>query len=162
MSTARSPGVGAPPEPQGKVRAAKSNKPCCLAFVLAALFCTAMLSGCGKPLQVDEVYGGYHLPDYVDSVAAKRVAKIKPKAPASPERARVDTPVEPDCGAQKGRPELADGAAADPNAELATRIRLEYERECYRQAEARMRDRVKQLQGAKAAKATEPSERRAQ
>jgi hypothetical protein len=36
---------------------------------------------------------------------------------------------------------------ADRNAELAVRIKLEYERECYRQAEIRVRDRLGQLQG---------------
>jgi hypothetical protein len=144
------------------VRVAKSKKPCRPHFVLAALVCTAILGGCGKPLEVDQVYGGYNLPEYADSVAPKRVAKIKPKATASAERVRADTPTEPDCGAQKGRTESADSASTDPNAELATRIRLEYERECYRQAEARMRDRVKQLQSAKATKAGQPGERQAQ
>jgi hypothetical protein len=38
-------------------------------------------------------------------------------------------------------------ADADRNAELAVRIKLEYERECYRQAEIRVRDRLRQLQG---------------
>jgi hypothetical protein len=32
------------------------------------------------------------------------------------------------------------------NAELALRIKLEYERECYRQAEMRVRERLHQLQ----------------
>jgi hypothetical protein len=41
-------------------------------------------------------------------------------------------------------PPNADG---DRNAELALRIKLEYERECYRQAEIRVRDRLRQLQG---------------
>jgi hypothetical protein len=36
---------------------------------------------------------------------------------------------------------------ADRSAELALRIKLEYERECYRQAEKRVRDRLRQLQG---------------
>jgi hypothetical protein len=35
---------------------------------------------------------------------------------------------------------------ADRNAEMALRIKLEYERECYRQAEARVRERLHQLQ----------------
>ena len=35
---------------------------------------------------------------------------------------------------------------ADRNAELALRIKLEYERECYRQAEMRVRERLHQLQ----------------
>lgn len=132
-----------------------------------------MLGGCGRDLKVDEVYGGYYPPNSADSVAPKRVAKVKPKAPQA-DRALLETPPEPDCGAQKspGRPETAaakselttqsipEGAAGDPNADLAMRIKLEYERECYRQAEQRMRDRVKQLQvSTKAAKGAEPSPR---
>ena len=39
-------------------------------------------------------------------------------------------------------------ADTDRNAELALRIKLEYERECYRQAEIRVRNRLRQLQGA--------------
>jgi hypothetical protein len=34
----------------------------------------------------------------------------------------------------------------DPNASLATRIKLEYERDCFQRAEARMRERLLQLQ----------------
>jgi hypothetical protein len=136
----------------------KSNKLCRPPPVLAALACAVMLGGCGQGLKIDEVYGGYYPPNSANSVAPKRVAQVKPKPPATA-RALLKTPSEPDCGVQKGRPESADSASTDPNAELATRIRLEYERECYRQAEARMRDRVKQLQSAKAAKGSEPSER---
>jgi hypothetical protein len=40
-----------------------------------------------------------------------------------------------------------DTEPPDRNAELALRVKLEYERECYRQAEARVRDRLRQLQG---------------
>jgi len=38
------------------------------------------------------------------------------------------------------------GPAADRDVELAARIKLEYERECYRQAELRVRERLRQLQ----------------
>jgi hypothetical protein len=41
---------------------------------------------------------------------------------------------------------IPDAEQADPNAELAMRIKIEYERECYRQAEARVRARLQQLQ----------------
>ena len=125
-----------------------------------------LLGGCaGQDVKVDEVYGGYYPANSADSVASKRVGKLKTKVRA-PDRAVVEGPPEPDCGAQKGqgRPETASGpeSAGDPNADLAMRIKLEYERECYRQAEQRMRDRVKQLQTSKAAKSAEPSDRSAQ
>jgi hypothetical protein len=129
-----------------------------------------MLGGCAaQPLKFDEVSGTYYPDNSADSVAPKRVAKAKPKVQSAGRT--PEAPAEPDCGAQKGsgRAEAAradqsspDGAG-DPNADLALRIKLEYERECYRQAEARMRDRVKQLQASsKAAKGSESSERQAQ
>jgi hypothetical protein len=130
-----------------------------------------VLGGCAaQPLKFDEASGTPIYPaDSADSVAPKRVAKAKPKV-QSANRA-LETPAEPDCGAERGPGRAAaakaeqaipDGAG-DPNADLALRIKLEYERECYRQAEARMRDRVKQLQtSSKAAKGSESGERRAQ
>jgi hypothetical protein len=145
----------------------KIKKPC-RTPVLSAVVCAVMLGGCAaQELKIDEVYGGYYPADSADSVARKRVAKAKPKAPAA-DRALLEVPPEPDCGAQKGRTEAASdlttqsiiGGDGDPNADLALRIKLEYERECYRRAEARMRDRVKQLQAStKAAKGAEPRAR---
>jgi hypothetical protein len=143
-----------------------SNKPCPLP-VVATFVCVLMLGGCAaQPLKFDEASGTYYPADSADSVAPKRVAKGKPKAPAA-KRAVLETPAEPDCGAQKspGRAETAKAepsmteGAGDANADLALRIKLEYERECYRQAEARMRDRVKQLQtSGKAGKGSEASD----
>ena len=150
----------------------KSNKPRRPPPVLAAIVCALLLGGCAtQELKVDDVYGGYYPANSADSVASKRVAKVKPKA-APPDRALLETPPEPDCGVQKspGRPQTASAAtqsipdsAGDPNADLALRIKLEYERECYRQAEARTRDRLKQLQTSKAAKGgAQPTDRTAQ
>jgi hypothetical protein len=136
----------------------------------------AVLGGCAQDF--DEDYGVYYS---ANSAAQQRTAKIKPKIPL-PDRALLETPAEPDCGAAQaprrpGRPESAtataglatptaaeEGAAGDGNADLALRIKLEYERECYRQAEARMRDRLKQLQAfttqtVKAVKGTEQGAR---
>lgn len=123
-----------------------------------------MLSGCSQGLAVDEVYGGYYPANSADSVAPKRVAKAKTKSKAKvADRSLLETPAEPDCGTQKSPDRLQTASAArelttqsipdsagDPNADLAMRIKLEYERECFRLAEQRMRDRVKQLQAAKA------------
>jgi hypothetical protein len=50
---------------------------------------------------------------------------------------------------QASAAELQPSLGAEPidrNAELAMRVKLEYERECYRQAEMRSRDRLRQLQ----------------
>ncbi|MET0195032.1 MAG: hypothetical protein ABW200_16860 [Hyphomicrobiaceae bacterium] len=154
----------------------KSNKPCRPPPVLAAIVCALVLGGCAtQEIKVDEVYGGYYPSDSANSVAPKRVAKAKSK-PKSADRALLETPPEPDCGVQNspGRPQTASAArevttqsipdsTGDPNADLAMRIKLEYERECYRQAEARTRDRLKQLQTSKAAKGgAQPSDRTAQ
>ena len=139
----------------------------------------AVLGGCAQDF--DEDYGVYYSGD---PATPRRTAKIKSKIPQIPlpDRALLETPAEPDCGAAQGprrpgRPESAtataglatpaaaeEGAANDTNAELALRIKLEYERECYRQAEARMRDRLKQLQASttqtvKAVKGTEQGAR---
>jgi hypothetical protein len=153
----------------------KSNKPRRPPPAFAAIVCAVVLGGCAtQELKVDEVYGGYYPADSADSVAPKRVAKAKSKAKAA-DRALLETPSEPDCGVQNSpaRPQTASAARelttqsipdnADPNADLAMRIKLEYERECYRQAEARTRDRLKQLQASKAAKGgAQPSDRTAQ
>ena len=139
----------------------------------------AVLGGCAQDF--DEDYGVYYSGD---PAAPRRTAKIKAKIPQIPlpDRALLETPPEPDCGAAQaprrpGRPESAtataglatptaaeEGAANDANADLALRIKLEYERECYRQAEARMRDRLKQLQASttqtvRAVKGAEPGAR---
>jgi len=139
----------------------------------------AVLGGCAQDF--DEDYGVYYSGD---PATPRRTAKIKSKIPQIPlpDRALLEAPAEPDCGAAQGprrpgRPESAtataglatptaaeEGAANDANADLALRIKLEYERECYRQAEARMRDRLKQLQASttqtvKAVKGTEQGAR---
>jgi hypothetical protein len=97
------------------------------------------------------------------STTSQRSAAARLKVPL-PDRALLEPQAAPDCEEQsiqqradKERQRVArrsdseqvnrsDEATADPNAELTLRIKLEYERECYRQAEARVRDRLKQLQ----------------
>ena len=77
-----------------------------------------------------------------------------------PDRALLKPQDEPDCGLQVPQPKTPnnDERAATsgtetgwifrggPNTELAQRIALEYEGECYRMAEARVRARLRQLQ----------------
>src|SRR5262245_25377434 len=152
---------GGPPELLGKVRVPNSNK-APRSSLVTALVCALMLGGCAaQELKFDEAYGTYYPANSADSVAPKRVAKAKPKGQTA-NRALQETPGEPDCGAQKGAAPRSEASmtegAGDPNADLALRIKLEYERECYRQAEARMRDRVKQLQtSSKTAKGSDTS-----
>jgi len=144
----------------------ESQKPRFSGLMLAAIVCAA-LGGCAEDFDFDEGPGAKPVSD--SPTPKKRTARAKPKI----DTALLETPAAPDCGmaqtAKRTQPEsatasaelttqsLPDGATQDANADLATRIKLEYERECYRKAEARVRDRLKQLQtstsqAAKAAK----------
>jgi hypothetical protein len=151
----------------------ESNTPRLYGLIFAVILC-AGLGGCAEDLDFDKDYGAYPASD---SPAPKRTARLKSKAPP-PDRALLETPAAPDCGTSQTAKRPAGSASAnaaaaelttqsipedasrDANAELAMRIKLEYERECYRQAEARMRDRLKQLQvSVKTVKTTEPANR---
>jgi hypothetical protein len=126
--------------------------------MFAVIICAA-LSGCAQDFDFDEEFG---VQPAAKSPTPKRIARAKTKIPV-PDNALLEAPAAPDCGVPQtakrpAQPETAsasaelttqslpDSATQDANAELATRIKLEYERECYRQAEARVRDRLKQLQ----------------
>jgi hypothetical protein len=136
----------------------ESQKPRLPGLTFALIICAA-LAGCAQDFDFDEDYGAQPASK---SSTPKRTARAKPKVPL-PDNALLETPAAPDCGVSQTakRPtqaetasasaelttqSLPDSATQDANAELATRIKLEYERECYRQAEARVRDRLKQLQ----------------
>jgi len=67
------------------------------------------------------------------------------------DQARLAPPPKADCEAEAAEAEKKAAqapAGEDANAELALRIRLEYERECYRQAELRVRKQLQALQSA--------------
>jgi hypothetical protein len=119
-----------------------------------AIVCTAALVGCAE------------FNDHADSMPRatsatthrSAIASRKPKIPL-PDRALLKPQDEPDCGLQVAQqtPNNDERAATSgtetgsisrggPNTELAQRIALEYERECYRMAEARVRARLRQLQ----------------
>jgi hypothetical protein len=125
------------------------------ALVLAITFLGAAVSGCA-PL--------YHDDDF-----ARPRTRSESRVPL-PRAALLSPQGAPDCGEAKTadpRPVAGDSkrmastvvpepasaamvppkAEADRDAELALRVKLEYERECYRQAEIRVRDRLRQLQG---------------
>jgi hypothetical protein len=170
VSTARCPRAGRRLQPLGKVRVPESQKPRLSGLIFAVIICAA-LGGCAQDFDFEGDYGAKPVSN---SPTPKRTARTKPKI----DNALLETPGAPDCGTPQtakrpAQPEsatasaelttqsLPDGATQDANADLATRIKLEYERECYRQAEARVRDRLKQLQAstnqtAKAAKGAVP------
>jgi hypothetical protein len=125
------------------------------ALVLVIAFCGAAVSGCAPP---------YHEDDFARprvrseaKVPLPRAVLLSPQGP--PDCGETNT-ADPRAAAEDSKQltstvatEAASGAMvppkadADRNAELAVRIKLEYERECYRQAEIRVRDRLRQLQG---------------
>jgi len=68
-----------------------------------------------------------------------------------PDRELLAAQPEPDCEVKSTTSDgEKSGVQTDPNADLALRIRLEYERECYRKAEMRARARLEQLQASTA------------
>jgi hypothetical protein len=149
------PARGAASSRWEKIRVPESQKPRFSGLMLAAIICAA-LGGCAQDFDFEQEYGAKPVSD--SPTPKKRTARAKPKI----DNALLETPAAPDCGtpqtAKRTQPEsatasaelttqsLPDGVTQDANADLATRIKLEYERECYRQAEARVRDRLKQLQ----------------
>ena len=124
------------------------------ALVVAITALGAAVSGCAPP---------YHDDDFArprtrseSRVPLPRAALLSPQsAPDCEEPKTADarpTAGDPKRMASTVVPEPASAAMvrpnpdADKNAELALRVKLEYERECYRQAEIRVRDRLRQLQ----------------
>ena len=119
-----------------------------------AIICTATLVGCAE-------YSGHtdSMPRAISTTTHRSaIASRKPKIPL-PDRALLKPQDEPDCGLQVAQqaPNNDERTATSgmetgtisrdgPSAELAQRIALEYERECYRMAEARVRARLRQLQ----------------
>jgi hypothetical protein len=61
------------------------------------------------------------------------------------ERALLRAQPKPDC---EGKPPTKAAGTSDPDVDLALRIKLEYEKECYRQAEMRVREQLTRLQAA--------------
>jgi hypothetical protein len=83
-------------------------------------------------------------PDCGEAAAAALADKPK----GAPTRLAERAGAEPSPGSDAA-PQAASAAAPpqpDPNADLALRIKLEYERECYRMAEMRVRERLRKLQ----------------
>jgi hypothetical protein len=114
-----------------------------LPLVAAALLVQA---GCAS----DHSDYGYAVSPASASVAKKPSAKRVP----SPDQALLAPQRKPDCESGAAIAETAhtpEGAqpassASDAGVDMALRIKLEYERECYKQAEIRARERLLRLQ----------------
>jgi hypothetical protein len=142
----------------------------CGRWHLVALLSAAALAGCA-PAYSEHAEAVAHSPlPRAQRQAASTIPLPAPALLASPRAPDCDgTPVsadEPDAAAPKvareasaepssstiaGEPQAAAAAKspphpADTGAELAHRVRLEYERECYRRAEKRVRERLRKLQ----------------
>ena len=119
-----------------------SARACCVVAL-----CALSLAGCAP------VYGDYSeiATDGPRSGPRRQAAKKSARASIPlPNQTLLAVPAKPDCEA--GGQQLASTAAVPPsppsekNADLALRIKLEYERECYRQAEIRVREQLRKLQ----------------
>ena len=109
---------------------------------LALALCALALNGCALLCEeADEAFYGRE-PRARGAPAGKLAAAREP--PPSPPRCEWD-------GGEGKRLASRAPAETDANAALALRIKLEYERECYRQAEQRVRARLKKLLAQRAA-----------
>ena len=113
---------------------------------LSGAVCGLMLAGCAAVCD-----------DYQENVSrAHRQSRAVFFKLREADEALLAPPAKPECeakaaqGGAQAAAEAADGVPAkeDANAALALRIKLEYERECYRQAESRVRRQLQALQQA--------------
>lgn len=121
-----------------------------------SLIATAGLAGCAA--QASHFPASHFQADYFETGAAERRAELaRPRAIPLPPAELLTRTTPPSCEADaKGLPP-PEGADAD-QAQLAHRLRLEFERDCYKAAEARTRQRLARLQAA--ARATSESVRK--
>ena len=111
----------------------------------AVVICALALTGCAPAYS-----------NYTDALSDAPVAGSKrqasKKAVPLPSQALLAPQGTPDCEGKGQQLASSDASAAavaarpESNADLALRIKLEYERECYRQAEARVREQLRKLQ----------------
>jgi len=112
----------------------------------AVVVCALALTGCVPAYS-------HHTERLSDGPAAASKRQVAKKAVPLPSQALLAPQATPDCEGKGQGQQLAstDASAAvalrpETNADLALRIKLEYERECYRHAEARVREQLRKLQ----------------
>jgi hypothetical protein len=109
----------------------------------ALVACALSLAGCAQAYS-----------DYTESVSDRPAIgprrQVAKKAIPLPNQALLAAPGKPDCDASgqqlASAAVLPSSPTSERNADLALRIKLEYERECYRQAESRVREQLRKLQ----------------
>ena len=110
----------------------------------AVVICALALTGCVP------AYSNY-TESFSDGPVAGSKRQAAKKAVPLPSQALLAPQGTPDCESKGQQLASTDASVAmaprpETNADLALRIKLEYERECYRQAEARVRDQLRRLQ----------------
>ncbi len=112
----------------------------------AVVVCALALTGCVPAYS-------HHTERLSDGPVAASKRQVAKKAVPLPSQALLAPQATPDCeGKGQGQQLASTDASAvvaprpETNADLALRIKLEYERECYRQAEARVRQQLRKLQ----------------
>ena len=114
----------------------------------AVVVCALALTGCVPAYS-------HHTERLADGPVAGSKQQAAKKAVPLPSQALLAPQGTPDCegkgqgqGQQLASTDVSAAVAPRPetNADLALRIKLEYERECYRQAEARVRQQLRKLQ----------------
>ena len=112
----------------------------------AVVVCALALTGCVPAYS-------HHTERLADGPVAGSKRQAAKKSVPLPSQALLTPQATPDCEGKGQGQQLAstDASAAvaprpETNADLALRIKLEYERECYRQAEARVREQLRKLQ----------------
>lgn len=109
---------------------------------LAAAIGAAGLVGCAACL--DDIHAMF--PTKTDTLARRSVTRIP-----LPDQALLTAHPEPDCESKSAAAQDGNEEQSGANADLALRIKLEYERACYRRAGMRIRERLQQLQASVAA-----------
>ena len=138
MGVALLGGVVASRKPPTVGLQARGRTPC------TVLICALALAGCAP------AYSDYH--DISDGSVSRPNRQAAKKTIPLPSQALLASPGKPDCEGAGQQLASADPSAVvvppkpESNPELALRIKLEYERECYRQAETRVREQLRKLQ----------------
>jgi hypothetical protein len=111
----------------------------------AVVICALALTGCVPAYS-------HHTESLSDGPVAGSKRQAAKNSVPLPSQALLAPQGTPDCEGKGRQLASSDASAAavaprpETNADLALRIKLEYERECYRQAEARVREQLRKLQ----------------
>ncbi len=118
--------------------AASAPRPRSRTFARVPLPSKALLVAPGEPDCEPKATADNDAKETQPGGARRLAARRQGDVPDGTTRSDVEERAMPQAGPSTTQP--------DPNADLALRIKLDYERECYRQAEKRVRERLQLLQ----------------